>query len=152
MADDIEEIRGLVAPVADSAGVDLVDVSIKGAGPKQKVRIVVDRKGGIEMDQLTAVSRQVSELLDVADPIAGRFTLEVTSPGVDWPLKRQADFDRVEGRDVLIHRSAESDRAPQQVRGKVTGTDERGVLLQTKQGSTHVPYDEIAKANQTLPW
>ena len=152
MASNVEQVRGLVAPLAHDAGVELVDVAIRGAGPKQKLRVVVDRKGGIEVDQLTAISRQMSELLDVADPIAGKFTLEVTSPGVDWPLTTQSDFDRVEGRAVLVHRTPDPNQVPDQVRGKVRSTDERGVTLETDKGPVHIPYDEITKANQTLPW
>ena len=152
MASHVEQVRGLVAPLAAEAGVDLVDVSIRGAGPKQKVRIVVDRKGGIEVDQLTAVSRQVSELLDVADPIPGKFTLEVTSPGVDWPLTTRDDFERVQGRGILIHRVSASTDPPEEVRGTVSASDADGVTLDTEDGSLHVPYDQIVKANQTLPW
>ena len=152
MTSHVEQVRGLVAPLAAEVGVDLVDVSIRGAGPKQKVRVVIDRKGGIEVDHLTQLSRQLSDLMDVTDPIPGRFTLEVTSPGVDWPLEGRDAFDRVEGREVLIHRADESGRNPGQIRGKVIAADEDGVLLETEQGTVHVPYDEIVGANQTLPW
>ena len=76
---------------------ELVDVEIQKAGGKQPVRLFVDKPGGIGLDELQSVSEEVSAILDAEDPIAGSYTLEVSSPGLDRPLKTQADYRRFVG-------------------------------------------------------
>jgi ribosome maturation factor RimP len=128
-----------------------VDVQVKGAGSRMLVRVVIDRKGGISIAACERLSQQLSAALDVANPIEGRYVLEVTSPGVNYPLTDQAAFDRVEGRLVLIHRRAPDGRV-EQVRGTVTAAEDDAVCLDTDSEVVRVPYGEIVKATQALPW
>jgi ribosome maturation factor RimP len=79
-------------------GFELVDVEMKRAGGAQLVRLFVDKPGGIGLDDLQTVSEEVSAILDAEDPIEGAYTLEVSSPGLDRPLKTGADFRRFKGR------------------------------------------------------
>jgi ribosome maturation factor RimP len=128
-----------------------VDVQVKGAGSRMLVRVVIDRKGGISIAACQRLSQQLSAALDVANPIEGRYVLEVTSPGVNYPLTDQATFDRVEGRLVLIHRRAADGRV-KQVRGTVTAAEDEAVCIDTDGAVVRIPYGEIVKATQALPW
>ena len=150
MADAAALVRAQAQPLAEDAGLDLVDVQVKGSGPRTLVRVIVDRKGGVDLATCQKMSRDLSARLDETDPIDNRYSLEVTSPGVDWPLRTQRDFDRIEGRTVLIRRT--DGDAGTEVTGTVAQADDDAVVVDSKSGSVRVPYDEIASAKQTLPW
>jgi ribosome maturation factor RimP len=145
-----DAIRALATPLAEAADADLIDVQVKGTGARMLVRVVVDRKGGIDLASCHQLSRDLSTALDAADPIDGRYVLEVTSPGVDHPLTDRAAFDRVEGRAVLVH--LRSPEAVRQMRGTVKVADEDAVVLDVDGQDVRVPYGEIVKATQALPW
>lgn len=148
----VSVIREMAHREALVEGVDVLAVELKGPGPLRLVRVVIDRKGGVPLDVCQRISQRISRQLDVADPIAGRYTLEVTSPGVDWPLDDRASFDRVEGREVVIHRRGEGGRV-EQVRGRVVHAGHDAVELDNdKAGTVAVAYGDIVKAVQALPW
>lgn len=146
-----EVVRALAEPLALENDLDLVDVQVKGSGPRRLVRVIVDRKGGVDLGTCQRLSQRLSSRLDEVDPLDDRYALEVTSPGVDHPLADRRAFDRVEGRDVLVHRDAGDGRVLQ-VRGRVAGTDDEAVVLDADGESVRVRYDEIVKATQSLPW
>lgn len=146
-----ERVADLAGPLADSAGLDLVAVDIRGTGPRQLVKVVVDRKGGVDLATCQRLSQALSAQLDEVDLIDQRYALEVTSPGVDWPLREQRDFDRVEGRTVLVHRRADGDTVTQ-VRGTVVAAEDEAVVLDVDGSPQRIPYGEVAKATQSLPW
>jgi ribosome maturation factor RimP len=144
-----DRIRDLAEPLAASSGLDLVDVELK-QGPRTLVRVVVDRKGGVDLATCQDMSRRLSDALDADDPVEGRYALEVTSPGVDRPLTDRRAFDRVEGRPVLVHRS--DGGGVVQLRGTVAAAEEDAVVLDVDGSPLRIPYDEIVKATQQLPW
>jgi ribosome maturation factor RimP len=145
-------IRDMAHEQARDEGADVLAVELKGEGAHRLVRVVVDRKGGIPLDTCQRISQRLSRQLDAVDPIGGRYTLEVTSPGLDWPLGDRGAFDRVEGREVLIHRHGKGERV-EQVRGRVVRAGPAAVEIDNgSAGTVAVPYDEIVKAAQALPW
>ncbi len=94
----LERVRAAAGRVAADGAFELVDVEIQKAGGEQRVRLFVDKPGGIGLDDLQSVSEEVSAILDAEDPIAGSYTLEVSSPGLDRPLRTEADYRRFVGR------------------------------------------------------
>ncbi len=98
----IEEIRALIEPVLAAEHVDLVDIELKGTVRSSVLRIFVDVDGGISLDQCTELNRHIGKLLDVHDVIPGRYRLDVSSPGVDRPLRTTRDFQRHIGRTVSL--------------------------------------------------
>jgi ribosome maturation factor RimP len=144
-------IRDMALQEANAHGVDVLAVELKGQGARQLVRVVVDRKGGVSIDTCQKISRALSVRLDGTDPIDAHYTLEVTSPGTDWPLTGQPDFDRIEGREVLIHHRDASDRV-EQVRGRVVAAGPTAVEVDDGRMSVAVAYSDILKAAQVLPW
>lgn len=150
-AQPAQQVHALVAPVADRHGLDLLAVEVKGGRGAGLVRIVVDAKGGVALDTCRQVSSEVSRLLDEDDPLSGRYTLEVTSPGLDWPLRERADFDRVEGRTVDVCHSSGGERVTQ-VTGAVVTAEDDAVVVDAPDGTRRIAYADIVWAKQTLPW
>jgi len=95
-------IESLLQPIADELGIDILKISLGSGGHSQLLRVVVDRIGGIDSDGLERISRGLALQLDAEDLIKGAFRLEVTSPGLDWPLQNEADFNRYQGEWVKV--------------------------------------------------
>ncbi len=95
-------IASLLQPITDELNVDILKVSLGGGGRSQLVRVVVDCAGGIDSDGLERISRGLALQLDAEDLIKGAYRLEVTSPGLDWPLQSEADFNRYKGEWVRV--------------------------------------------------
>ncbi len=146
-----EQVEALAVPHVAAAGLDLLDVAVKGAGRERLVRVVVDRKGGVDLGTCQGVSRALADDLDALDGLDGTYRLEVTSPGVDAPLRDRGAFDRVEGRPVLVRRDAGDGRIVE-LRGTVTTAGIDAVVLDVDGDPVDVPYSEISTATQRLPW
>lgn len=91
-----------MTPVVSAMGYELVGVEYQLRGRQGLLRVYIDKPGGITLDDCERVSHQVSGLLDVEDPIAGHYTLEVSSPGLDRPLFKAEDFERFAGSTVRL--------------------------------------------------
>ncbi len=98
-----EQVRKLALPVTAAANLELVDVEYVREGGSWYLRLYIDKPGGIGVEDCSLVSRQMSDILDEADPIPGAYHLEVSSPGLDRPLKTEADFRRFTGEMVEVH-------------------------------------------------
>ena len=140
-------VRDVAEELATASGLDLVEVAVKGQGAHQVVRIKVDRKGGVDLATCQNLSRAISARLDEIDPVPGRYTLEIGSPGVNHPLEGRRAFERVEGRRVRVLRQ----EAPE-ILGAVRGADDEAVVLDVDGEDVRVPYEQIVKATQALPW
>lgn len=129
----------------ENMGYELVDVEFVRAGRQPLLRIYVDSPRGITVDDCAAVSRQIGAWLDVEDIIAGAYRLEVSSPGLDRPLKRAEDFERFSGREISLrlHLPLEGQRRFQ---GELLGFEQGAVLLKVDQDVRRFPLSEIAKA------
>lgn len=97
-----ERLRALAAPLLTDLGFELVDVMLATEYGRKVLRFFIDKPGGVTIDDCTEASREISTLLDVEDPIPQRYTLEVSSPGLDRPLVKEADFVRYIGKKAKI--------------------------------------------------
>jgi ribosome maturation factor RimP len=131
-------IRELAQAAAGSRGVDLVDLVFARSGRRQVVRLIVDCVGGVTVDQCAEVSRRMSADLDMAEILEGRYTLEVSSPGIDRPLKTAADFRRKVGREVSVHFAGDGE-TPQTIEGLIGDVSDVSV----KVGDHELPFDRI---------
>lgn len=148
MSSDSEQaVRALVDELAGASGLDVVDVALKGQGNRQLLKVLVDRKGGLDLAACQELAKRLSERLDETDPLSGRYTLEVSSPGTGYPLRDQRAFDRVEGKRVTVLRAEEP-----QVSGVVKAARDDVVVLDVDGEEVAVPYGAITKATQALPW
>jgi ribosome maturation factor RimP len=134
----------LLGPAVEATGHDLEDVSVSPAGRRKVVRVVVDKDGGITLDDVAEVSRAVSDLLDTPqgeELLAGAYTLEVTSPGVDRPLTEARHWRRSVGRLV---RAKLADGST--VTGRVRSADDAEVVLDVDGSERTLLRAEVASA------
>jgi len=149
-------VAKLVEPVLESMGFRLVRVRLSGQGG-QTLQIMAERPdGSFTIEDCEAVSRAVSPLLDVEDPVAGRYHLEVSSPGIDRPLVRQEDFERWAGHEAKIEMSVPQ-AGRKRFRGDIEGYVEGEVRLHidNPEGGTErlligVPFADIAEAKLVM--
>lgn len=103
MAGSIEKVREIAQRVADSAGLELVDVDLRGGGKARMLRIFLDKPGGVTHEDCANFSREVGTILDVEDAVpGGTYTLEVSSPGLDRKLLKASDYERFVGNLVKL--------------------------------------------------
>jgi ribosome maturation factor RimP len=144
-------IHDLVAPLAAELDVELLDVEVKGQRGRRLVRLVADAEGGLDIDVIATLSRRAGDALDEADVVAGAYTLEVSSPGADRPLRVARDFVRNVGRDVRVLRS-EGTEGPHELTGRVVAATDEGVTLELDDAEVTVPYEQIDHGKVVLPW
>ncbi len=124
----LNEIKSLILPILASHQVDLIDLELKGRIGAQVLRIFVDTDGGITLDQCVVLNREISDMLDRRDIMPGRYRLEVSSPGLDRPLKSIRDFQRHIGRQVKINYLADG-RDAVTVIGQIDATENDAVII-----------------------
>ncbi len=148
-----ERVLEVVTPVVAELGVELVDVEVAGG----LVRVFIDEPGGIGSERLTSVTRAVSQALDEEDPIAGHYVLEVSSPGLERPLRTPAHFAAAIGQKVSIKTLPGTVDIGRRLTGVISGADETGVTLLYEvdgrpKGMVHVQYPQIDKAKTIFEW
>jgi len=131
-------VRAVIEPVVSGAGFDLEDVSLSRAGRRHVVRVLVDADGGINLDDVAVVSREISAALDEAEEsggevLAGEYQLEVGSPGVDRPLTLPRHWRRNVTRLVAVNG----------VTGRVTAADDQGIVLDVDGRPRELTYAEL---------
>ena len=96
------ELTKLIEPTIEQLGYELSDLEVKTGGRDGVIRVFIDKADGVDMTDCETVSRQVSAILDVEDPLPGNYTLEVSSPGLDRTLTKPAHFQRFMGEDIRV--------------------------------------------------
>lgn len=149
-----DRIRGLVAPVVEAESARLYDVEHNGG----VLRVLVDADGGIGIDDIARLARAVSRELDEHDPIPGRYTLEVSSPGLERRLRTPDHFRGAVGSPVKLKTAPDFD-GPRRVAGVLAGADDAGVEIREAVGgaedsgaSRRIGYDEISWARTVFEW
>lgn len=139
----------IAGPVIESMGYELVRLRFQG-GKRPILQIMADKpEGGIEVDDCALISRQLSAVIDVEDPIEGAFTLEVGSPGIDRPLTRLKDFDAWAGHLAKLE-TLELIDGRKRFRGVVAGTEADEVLLEIEEGTIGLKFDWLADARLVM--
>lgn len=145
MAKDLSHLWELFEPVISGMGYELIEIE-HNPNPKHGIlRLYIDKEDGVNIDDCSAVSRQISALIDVEDPIRGQFNLEVSSPGLDRPLKRLKDFQRFSGEMVKIKTSMPLD-GQRNFTGRLVGADAQSVVIETDTEELTLPMTAIDKA------
>jgi len=143
---DLQKIREMAERVAASEGLHLVDIELKGGGPNTLLRVYIDKPAGVSHADCKLVSEQLSAMLDVEDPFPGKYTLEVSSPGLDRKLSKASDFAYFVGRRArVVLKQAIGEQKVWE--GRLAGFDNGRVRLdQGEQGVQEVDLDNIQKA------
>jgi ribosome maturation factor RimP len=146
-----DRVRDVVLPLLTERDLDLYDIDV--AGPV--VKVVVDRPTGLDLDVLADATRAVSRALDEADPIAGAYTLEVSSPGLERRLRTPRHFARAVGESVKIKLTPAAGNArggERRLEGEVVAADDDGLTLRTGSGDERLAYDDIDRAHTVFVW
>jgi len=144
------EVERLIAPSLSAMGYEIVRVLLSG-DRRAKLQLMIERADGAGMtiDDCATASRATEAILDVEDPIAGGYVLEVSSPGIDRPLTRLADFERFAGFDARIETRIPMD-GRRRFRGRLLGLDGQSVRLATDLGEVSFDFGQLAKAKLVL--
>jgi ribosome maturation factor RimP len=147
------KIEVIAQRVVESEGMELVEVEVKGGGNQRFVRISIDKPEGISHADCELVSQQVGTILDVEDVVpGGRYTLEVSSPGVERKLFKPKDYERFQGKKVKIT-LREAIEGRRHWEGTLAGFQAGLITLEPAPGKTvQIPYELIQKANLKFDW
>lgn len=140
-----KELYELLEPGVRAMGYEIVTVEMSGRGDTSILRVYIDGPQGINVDDCARVSDQVSAILDVEDPIPGHYTLEISSPGFDRPLRTVAHFEAVMGQKVKIRTSVPIS-GRRGFRGTLTGVTPETVSLEVDGELYELPVEDIFKA------
>ena len=146
------KIEAIARRVAESEGMEIVEVEAKGGGKNQLVRIFIDKPEGISHADCELISQQVGTILDVEDVVPGHYTLEVSSPGVERKLLKPGDFQRFSGKKAKI-----TLREPllnqRHWEGTLAGVDDNMIVLDSISGEKlRFRFDQVEKANLKFEW
>ena len=148
---DLEKnLKRLVAPILQAYSVELVDLKVGGTRGSQTVKVYIDAVGGVTLDKCTAVSRELSDQLDIADIIPGKYRLEISSPGVDRPLAAPSDFKRNLNREVEVW--LDDDTEKRKVHGIIVNVTENEIWLNSAGEEVRIPFASIQHGKLSLPW
>ncbi len=147
----IEKLRELIEPILEANAVDLVDLEVRGSKRNLLLRIFVDVPGGISINECVRLSREFEDAIEMENLISGAYRLEVSSPGIDRPLKTVRDFQRNIGRLVEIQ-VYEEDQL-QKFRGDILQAEDASIKIQQENGDViEIPIDRIHKALIQIKW
>jgi len=151
----LDKVHRLIAPVLQDMAVELVDLEFKREGRDWFLRLFIDKEGGVTLDDCADVSREIDALLEVEEMVDTAYRLEVSSPGLDRPLKKPEDYERFKGRQVKVKTFEKLDpddrgHSRKTFVGELLGLEAgkvRILQLDKKGGVVEIPLDGIAKAN-----
>ena len=145
-----DTLTDALSPILQARGLDLVDLELNGS----QLTVFVDREGGINLDELGEATRDVSAALDDIDPFPGRYTLSVSSPGLERRLRTPAHFAKAVGDKVTIRMDAGTPNV-RRVTGTLEAADETGCTLvgpEVPDGELRISYDQVERARTVFEW
>lgn len=147
-----QKIEALARPIAEEMGYDIVCVKIIGEDGSQSVQIMAENPETrlIGLDECAKLSRAISTMMEVEDPINGAYRLEISSPGIDRPLVKIKDFEDFSGFEAKLETDRPAENGQKRFRGFIKGLKEENVLVETDQGEVEIPFPSIVKAKLVL--
>ena len=144
-------IQALVEPILAEREMELVELACRPQGRQQVVRLLVDKVGGVTIQQCAAVNQRISNALEASNLIEGSYTVEVSSPGLDRPLTTKRDFERALGEDLQVG-VADAEGRMREVSGMLLAVQHEALVLKTPQGNVTVPFAHVRNAKKAIRW
>lgn len=150
-------VQELADRVASGHGVEVLELDLRGQGRGRVLSVVLDAEEPVEADVVELVTKDLSRALDQADPVAGSYTLEVSTPGLSRPLRTRRDFRRQRGHEVSIVRGGSPDAdqdgsGETSVQGEVVDADDEAVTLDVDGSQVRIPLSDVVQGKVVLPW
>ncbi|MGH1404384.1 MAG: ribosome maturation factor RimP [Alphaproteobacteria bacterium] len=147
-----QKIVQLVTPVIEDLGFSFHTIKITGENDAMGVQIMAEdsKTKNLGVDDAAKISRAISAVMDVEDPINGAYRLEVSSPGIDRLLITENDFEAYKGFDAKLETLTPADNGQKKFRGIIGGIKDNKILVSTDQGDIEIPYPSLAKAKLVL--
>lgn len=142
----IKEVTELVMPLLNEKGMELVDIQYRREGGGWVLRIFIDKEGGVTLNDCVEVSRELGYHLDVKDFIPHKYNLEVSSPGINRPLKKIEDFKRFEGRNIQVSTKTRIENR-KNFTGLLKSVSNDGIVIEVDKIRFSIPFSLINKAN-----
>ena len=146
-----EKLVGLIEPLLERLGYEMVDLEFAGGRGSAMLRVFIDREAGVGIEDCEAVSREVSALLDVHDPVPTGYRLEVSTPGFDRVLRKPAHYARFAGAQVAVELAVPRE-GRRRYAGRLVRSDENGVELRVDGVAVAFPYREVFRARLVPEW
>lgn len=141
-----QKLLDALEPRAADEGIEIVHVEIAGARKAPVIRVYIDAEGGVSFDELSAAQAWIGQMMDDIDPFPGAYTLEVSSPGIDRPLRTREHFARFAGSRAQLRTSAPLD-GRSSFKGTLEGVEGDAVRISTEEGSFSISLADIKRAN-----
>ncbi len=145
------DVEALVRPVVESDGLELVEVFLSKEANRRVLRVTVDREGGVDLDTISSTAERISRRLDLEGYAPGPYSLEVSSPGLERPLREPAHFQRRVGERVKVKTVQPVDGARTHT-GALVSADSEAIVIATEGGELRVPYADLASARTVFEW
>ncbi len=142
-------VSSLVRPLVDEAGFELVDMELAGRQGSYVLRLLIEKPGGVTINDCVEINRELSCLLDMEDPIPSRYTLEVSSPGLDRPFKTAEDYQRALGKWVKVV-SADGDGGSVTQVGCLEAIEDGTIEISCGEERHRIPVESIRNAHREL--
>lgn len=142
-----DSVHDLLAPLFQGRGLEIYDLTYGGG----VLRIILDKPGGVSLDEVAGASKVASRLLDDSELISGRYTLEITSPGLERPLRRPEHYARAAGEliSVKLGPHVEGER---RIQGVLMGSDDDGITIEENGVPLRMAFSDISKAKTVFEW
>ncbi|MEE2708575.1 MAG: ribosome maturation factor RimP [Gemmatimonadota bacterium] len=147
----LERVRAIVEPVVTDAEMELIDLELVGGRGNYILRVLIDKLSSVTLENCVQINRELSDLLDVEDPIPYRYTLEVSSPGMDRPFKTVRDYERAYGKLVKITTQEPVEGNTEHI-GHLESCLDDQVTIIIDEKPRIIPMDTVAKALRELVW
>lgn len=147
----VADIQALAGPLLADEGMELVELTAQPRGGQRLIRFLVDKVGGVTIQQCAQMNRRLGEALDAANLIEGGYTIEVSSPGLDRPLVSKRDFERALGEALRLD-VRQADGRSQELCGMLLAVQHEAVVLKMPSGNVTVPLAAIRAAKKAVRW
>lgn len=143
------KVRQLIEPQVAGFGLELVDVEYIKEGTHWYLRVYIDKDGGVDIDDCTAVSHRISEVLDRENPIPQAYMLEVSSPGLERPLRKKEDYEKYRGELISVY-TIEPYQGYLCFTGNLKGIVDKKIILEHEDQEIAIPWELVKKAHLTF--
>lgn len=150
MTDRVTALRAELEPIVASLDLSIYDITLSG-GDRPTLAVLVNRAGGVDLDTIETATRTISATLDTLDPLRGRYLLEVSSPGLERPLRTAEHFADAIGEDVTL-KTRDAAGHVERIRGSLVSSDGAAITIHTDTGDLTVALDVVEQARTVFVW